>query len=264
MLYVLSLGMSHASLLGMIIYDGPSRFDGSPIVAIITGHDRPSKNPKTGTMAQLWILGKTDRPYQAVLDGTDRSVCGNCPLRGDVALEQPRACYVRVMQAPTAVYKRFLSGGYQTATPVEANAILKAKRYSLRLGAYGDPAALPLSVIRELASGIKTTGYTHAWLQSREYQPWIMASVDTASDQAKATRLGWRTFRTRTTNEPLQSGEISCPASAEAGHRTTCADCVLCGGANVQARNISIIAHGSAAIHFVTVRRNAVPMAIVA
>ena len=38
---------------GAIIYRGPSMLDGSPIVAILTGIDKPSHNPKTGPMAQL-------------------------------------------------------------------------------------------------------------------------------------------------------------------------------------------------------------------
>lgn len=57
--------------------------------------------------------------------------------------------------------------------------------------------------------------------------------------------LGWRTFRTRLQTEPARPDEIVCPASDEAGHRTTCEACNLCtGGARGAARSIVIQAHG--------------------
>jgi hypothetical protein len=38
--------------------------------------------------------------------------------------------------------------------------------------------------------------------------------------------------------------EFGCPASDEAHHRTTCAQCRLCRGTSSPARSVSIIAHG--------------------
>jgi len=44
---------------------------------------------------------------------------------------------------------------------------------------------------------------------------------------------------------PKLADEVTCPASKEAGHRTTCADCCLCGGKAVKTRkSIVINSHG--------------------
>ena len=40
---------------------------------------------------------------------------------------------------------------------------------------------------------------------------------------------------------------FECPASAEAGQRTTCEHCKLCAGASIAARNIAIVVHGTGA-----------------
>lgn len=47
---------------GLVLWEGPSRFTGVPIVAIVTGLGYwKSGNTKTGPMAQVWIL-RQDRP----------------------------------------------------------------------------------------------------------------------------------------------------------------------------------------------------------
>jgi len=76
-----------------------------------------------------------------------------------------------------------------------------------------------------------------------------MASVDTLEERAEAEQL-FRTFRVRRKGEPLDEGEISCPASKEAGKLTTCAACMLCGGTSKVAKSISIEAHGALAVNF--------------
>jgi imidazole glycerol phosphate synthase subunit HisF len=58
--------------------------------------------------------------------------------------------------------------------------------------------------------------------------------------------MGYRTFRTRTEAEALGAREIACPASDEAGNKTSCADCRACGGTAAKAKvSIAIIAHGT-------------------
>ena len=66
---------------GFILYEGPSTFDGEPIVVIITGYETPTSNRKTGDMLQSWIIKQGDYPSEAIKLGTDNSVCGTCPLR---------------------------------------------------------------------------------------------------------------------------------------------------------------------------------------
>ena len=89
-------------------------------------------------------------------------------------------------------------------------------------------------------------------------RPYLMASVDTEGEYLEAKASGWRTFRVRAHGERLQAREISCPASAESGHRTQCVRCGLCDGArdNDVRKDISIVVHGVGA-------RNFVPLALV-
>lgn len=59
--------------------------------------------------------------------------------------------------------------------------------------------------------------------------------------------MGFRTFRVIQEDDPLDSDEIMCPASAEMGKRTTCDRCGLCSGhadGTDTRKNIAIIDHG--------------------
>ena len=242
----------------MIIYEGPSRLGDGKIVAILTTN---STNKKTGPMAQLWILVAGSPPQVAAREGDDELVCGRClhrPLRRG-------SCYVVLHQAPTTVYYRWREGGYQQATP---EAVAAAARVSkLRLGAYGDPLALPLGVVEWLAAAFRRggrarhTGYTHQWHtvpddERARWQALCMASVDSPASALKAQSQGWRTFRVRNRAEPMMQGEVVCPAAAEAAVydenfdavQPTCSDCMMCSaGTCGTGNNVVIIVHGSPA-----------------
>ena len=69
-----------------------------------------------------------------------------------------------------------------------------------------------------------------------------MASADNLDAAALANLMGLRVFRVTTANDK-QAGETTCPASAEAGRRAQCADCLLCGGTTKAARDIVIKDH---------------------
>lgn len=243
------------------IWDGNSAIDGAPIVAIVTGLKRPSKNPKTGPMAQLWILRADISPLDAIASGSDRSICGDCGLRGSNGRE--RGCYVAVKNAPLAVWRRFTRGGYESLTPIALSAILRERKLRIRLGAYGDPAALPIAVIRDLVSQAPGwTGYTHRWQSRGDLAPYVMASADSPALAQRANALGFRTFRTRVDDQQLLPGEIACPASDEMDHRTSCDRCNLCNGATAddRRRSIAIIAHGPTTVHAVKfIRMMSVP-----
>lgn len=221
----------------MVVYEGPSVLNGASIVAIITGLATPSTNRKTGPMAQLWILDATTEPHIAVKTGEDESVCGDCPARN-------KWCYVTTFQGPLSIYRTWKRGGYQE---YDSN-LLEHK--ALRLGAYGDPAALPIETIRELGRSVdRFTGYTHQWKScSREFQHYCMASVDTLSDQAEAAASGWRTFRVSARSGEREGvREVVCPASEEAGQLIDCYTCGACDGRRrpTVKSNVVIRAHGS-------------------
>lgn len=229
---------------GIIVYEGPSALTGAPIVGIVTGLERPSANPKTGDMAQLWILRSDLNPSEAIHTGGDDAICGDCQhrsLQGHVG----RSCYVIWWLAPDQVYKAYRQGAYERPALPTAIDDRMAGHY-VRLGAYGDPAALPYATVLNVmrcASG--SIGYTQQW---RTCDPMFsrlcMASVQSTREHEEAVALGWRTFRVRPVGGPVLEREHICPASAEMGHTRTCRDCLLCGGSVVQARSIVIQAHG--------------------
>jgi hypothetical protein len=233
---------------GFIFYRGPSMLDGSPIVAIATRVTSASKNSKTGALVATYILRDDINPVDAVRQGLDKSVCGSCVHRGwyDATTNswKDRSCYVVIGQGPLGVFNGFERDIYPQVSPEQACEWLAD--HAVRLGTYGDPAAVPADVWHVMLRKVKAkAGYTHQWRTFPEFKRHCMASCDTAEEQQAATALGWRTFRTRLPFENKQSNEIACPASMEKGYATTCALCKACGGRSAKAKtSITIIAHG--------------------
>lgn len=249
-----------------VIWTGNSRYDGSPLVAILTGMDGSSANPKTGTgesaMAQLYIL-RADIDPNAAMQGHTSGNCGNCKHQSTydavTAKWTPGSCYVQVFFGPGSAYRAWVNGSYPVLTPAEAANICRERGIPIRIGAYGDGALIDPKVLRSIVRGIGSTGwtgYTHAWREQPHAKRSLMASVDTPDEARTAWAKGWRTFRTRLASEPLLPGEIACPASAEMGYRTVCATCRLCDGTRPgdTRRNIAIIAHGSTVSKYIALR----------
>lgn len=239
---------------GYVLWRGPSLLDGSPIAVVaLTG----SSNRKTGDMVQTYILRDDMRPMEAVRSGADAAICGDCKHRPSTG----GACYVVVAQGPTVVYKGLQAGKYPEVSGIEHINRLGDGRM-VRLGTYGDPAAVPAWVWEMLtlwAAG--WTGYSHQW--ANEALPMAhrariaalcMASVDSAAEAQQARSMGLRYFRVRAAGETLQAREFMCPASDEAGKRTTCAQCGACNGsAKASAASPVIVAHGSKARRFIAI-----------
>lgn len=235
---------------GAILWEGPSRIDGAPIVVIATGMHKRSANTKTGALVQTFILRADMHPVEAVRSGHDASICGQCPLRPINAHEVPGApqCYVNKGFGPAAVYRAYLRGSYPRMSARAARRAARAGR-DFRFGTYGDPGAVPLAVWRALDSK-RHTGYSHQWRRFPGLRSLCMASADSIADAREAWRRGWRTFRVIRSVAELQPNEILCPASAEAGKRTTCDSCGLCNGstgADDRRKSIAIIDHGPTA-----------------
>lgn len=229
--------------LGAIFYRGPSLLTGEPIVGILTGLEGGSSNPKTGPMVQAWILRSDVGPMDAKRLNLDDAICGDCASRGRDGFDS--ICYVTVWLGPLNVWKLFERGGYLEASWRELQALVEGR--FVRCGAYGDPAAIPFEVWRTLlVTAAGWVAYTHQWRRGDPRLKTIaMASVDTETEWYEAASDGWRTFRIRGAAEPLILGaECVCPASEEAGHRTTCEHCQLCRGTDRPARSVAIIAHG--------------------
>lgn len=233
-----------------IIYRGPSLIDGAPIVVIAIDSAR---NTKTGRMVQTYILRADIDPRDASKSGADASICGACPHRGapttDPKAKQAknRSCYVLLGQGPLIAYRTMLRGGYPTVTGHAAIAAIGAGKL-VRLGTYGDPAAVPSYIWESLISqAAGHTAYSHqAAVATAAFRPdYMMESADNEAQARAAWAQGRRTFRVvASVNNIVLGREILCPASKEAGRRVTCAQCKLCGGASVPAKSIAIPDHG--------------------
>jgi hypothetical protein len=123
----------------------------------------------------------------------------------------------------------------------------------IRIGTYGDGAAVPAYVWQALLSRANGhTAYSHqSGLAQSAFDPAIyMVSADSEAQARAAWETGKRTFRVIDTVSDIVKGkEILCPASKEAGAKTTCFSCGLCGGNSVKAKSIAIPAHGNGATH---------------
>ena len=226
--------MKHA-----IIYNGPSLLDGQPIVVIATYSNR---NTKTGHVVQTYILRSDINPLEASKTGADYSICGNCPMRGEVTTDpnrkiaKGRKCYVNLGQGVLIVFKSFLRGVYQEGNPRDMG-----RGRFVRVGTYGDPAAVPQRVWELLLSDADGfTAYTH----QKPWRPEIaMQSADSHAEAVMHWKENRRTFRViADLGELDKANETICPASKEAGRRVQCAECRLCAGFK-QAKSIAIVQH---------------------
>lgn len=234
---------------GIVIYSGPSMLTGAPIVAIATGLKRSSSNSKTGGMIQTWILPQSTAPHIAQKSGEDGAVCGTCPFSAN------RGCYVQTEHAPLSVWKAWKADRYDIAGTDALPLIFDGRM--VRLGSYGDPAAVPFEVWQSVLTSVsRHTGYTHQWRTcDPRFSAIVMASTERLQDVTRAAAKGWRTFYVRADGsdidtEPLTGRKIvTCPASAESGHRTTCEDCGLCDGTYFTDKraHVAIAPHGAKA-----------------
>ena len=232
---------------GYTIYKGPSELDGEDIVVPAAGYFWPSRNEKTGPMIQTYILRQDMAPAEAVKTGADKSICGNCAMRGD-GTGKDRPCYVTLHRGPRNVYGHWKAGGYPECAPGKTRLMGR----SVRIGAYGDPAAVPTPVWADLTASTGTwSGYTGQWRDFPELASLCMASVTSMDEREEAKSLGWRTYRVRLDSEPVSSEEVICPGSHEGGRKTQCARCMLCSGtAHKSAKDVTSIAHGAGSSAF--------------
>ena len=196
--------------------------------------ERSSSNSKTGDMVQLAILPIDNKPTEA-LKNRQLPNCSSCALIS--------TCYVNTVSL-NAVYKQTVNQA--------VSAVPKQLRAPIRLGSWGDPGLLPLSLLQQLigAAGAHT-GYTHLWQQiGQEYSAVLMASIDhlTAKQQRLTVQQlkqlawdkGYRTYSILQPGEKQSAQERSC---LYVSNNTQCRYCKLCDGASSQ-RSITAPLHG--------------------
>lgn len=234
---------------GYVIYRGPSLINDKPIVVIAI---TKSSNKKTGNMVQTYILPDNNMlPTYNAKALEDEAVCGDCKHRRG----KGGSCYVNLGQGVTVVTKSYWSGSYPESLSLASESCTGR---NVRLGTYGDPAAVPVYVWQSLLRFAKAwTGYTHQWHKSStdpQIMQYCMASVDSDSEFIQAQSMGYRTFRVRAKDQPLLAREFVCPASAEGGKRKLCTECKACdGGIDTHKASPSIVVHGSLKSRFIPI-----------
>lgn len=230
----------------VLFYDGPSRLTGDRIFVVATAQNG---NRKIGPMLQFWIIPAIS-PIAAVRSGRDAAVCGDCRLRGDRG--HGRVCYVEYFRAVENIWQSQRRADRTERIPVEDFAP-RIAGLQLRIGAYGDPVAVPLAIWQPLLAVARGwTAYTHQHRRddlTDGFKPWCMASVDTDAEQLEAAARGWRTFRVRPAGGAVAASEVVCPHEQNAAIQ--CAGCSLCRGAARQAKHVVVTVHGRGGVkHF--------------
>ena len=211
---------------GAVLYEGPSKVDGEPIVAIMT---YASSNEKTGDMPQVWILPRDIHPHQARVEGHDARVCAGCIFAGN------RGCYVNWLELKS-IADSYARGNYSDWDHA-AWWMRRSAPVAIRIGAYGDPAVVPVEVWDRLASlppQPTILGYTQLWRSplSRGLERHAMASTKSPLERAEAKRRGWRSFRVALPQDAAcAQGQVRCPATDS--DEDTCKGCRLCAGSAV-------------------------------
>lgn len=224
----------------MKIWQGKSLINGEPIMVCLSGLKKPSENRKTGPMVHAWILPVAEPMQVAVKTGLDAAVCGGCLRRRSVRTPPkdptrkglwelrcpescsscmacgPRgrplgavvdvhggngdmsACYVIPWTVPKLMHELHAKAPrvyYRKAI----EAIEECGRV-VRLGAVGDPTAVPLQFWKTIIpTELWGPTYTQRWREvDYHWRDHAMASVDTYDDAKVARDRGWRTFRVRT------------------------------------------------------------------
>ena len=223
------------------IIEIPSELMPDQTIVLIAKYNQT--NRKTGLMVQLSIL---DTSIQAVhkIDGSIPNGQG-CSESQCTAF---KACYVRSniqhIFPMTGVLNRYKAGELPSIHWIDFVVLCQDK--NVRFGEFGDPAAINIRYVEELAYRAKNhTGYTHQWKTcNQDLRFFFMASVETQADYDQAVSMGWKCFFVGA--DPIKGKIMQCPNESKANLQ--CQDCMLCNGAKTKF-SISIQPHGRQGKH---------------
>jgi len=196
---------------------------------VIFNFQSSSNNSKTNDMVQVFMI-----PVEWVIEGrilSDKTVCFDCPF----SMAEKGGCYVQKGQSKMGLISKVKSLSRQLETIPQFSSEIEEQILKLidgkfvRFGAYGEPVLLGESLTTKICSLAKGwTGYTHQWSLSKYSwaSKFFMASVEGDFMKRVANKLGFRTFLVGISTEK----SVVCPASKEAGQKTTCLNCLLCSG----------------------------------
>lgn len=216
----------------LVLWTGPSAFDGTPIALVAHRVNAPSGNRKTGDMVQVSIMRADLSPVDAWRAGADGAVCPDACAHRSRPRGGAGTCYVnkaRLSAAHAAALRAIAAGSVGFPPGIFTGA-------QVRGGMEGDPAAVPLRVWSRVLAGVKRhTLYTADWRTLPDaWQAYAMASCDTPAAAAEATARGWRVFAASASaadDVAYQSaGMRPCPSD------TVGLTCERCGGCDGHAR----------------------------
>lgn len=205
-----------------------------------------SRNRKTGSGVQVWILDATMHPSDSRRGGFDaKNQCKGCPFASY------GGCYVSDLPL-ASIWNTWRKGGYQRLNfgTKKWKEFFDSAEF-VRFGAYGNPSLVPLRMVRDIAKRVKTiSGYFHDWHlmkpeRAQAYGEFFMASCE-ANTYKKAQSLGLRTFTTLPTKEKSNK-KFGIECLADKTGTIQCKDCGLCDGnrrKNKVRPNVWIRVHG--------------------
>jgi hypothetical protein len=212
---------------------------------VIVNFQFKTGNTKTGALIQNYIIPASWLESEAKISTlSDKAVCFDCPHSRD----QNKSCYVRKGQSEMGLASKVrslrklgLENIPELSPESEADLLEAISGRGVRFGSYGEPVLLGEALINKISKKAKFwTGYTHQWHKNNWAKDYFMASVESETISKAAQKSGFRTFFVGET----QSKEyVTCPASKEAGNKTTCDNCKLCMGTSSKAKSVTILPH---------------------
>ena len=210
----------------VVLWRGPSRLDGSPIQVVSSCSGRsPSRNGKTGDVLQVSIMRRDVNPFTAWIQGLDGAVCPERCSHRSKSRGGDATCYVNKLKTKPA----WLAASKREVT--EESLTSFGSGALIRIGAEGDPSAVPLSVWCSLVSqSAGWYGYTADWrVLGPDWQRLFMASCVTPAEATQAMALGWRVFCSSAapTDDALYREQRlrECPAVSRGLDCVACAQC---------------------------------------
>lgn len=203
-------------------------------------------NTKTGDLIQNYIIPAEWIESEAKISTlSDKPVCFDCPHSKD----QNKTCYVRKGQSEMglsskvrSLRKMGLDNIPELSPAMEADLLQAIEGRGVRFGSYGEPVILGEALIGKISKRAKFwTGYTHQWHKNNWAKKYFMASVETETISNLAQKSGFRTFLVGNVSDG--KNYVTCPASKEAGQKTTCDNCRLCMGTQSKAKSVTIKPH---------------------
>jgi hypothetical protein len=137
--------------------------------------------------------------------------------------------YVGFISMLKSIAKEF--GTFDNIPTFRFDMIIQAREMSqgtyVRFGTYGEPSLHPIKMIEEMSNVASNwTGYTHQWMRN-DLSKFFMASTHDINEEIVARLKGYRSF---IATESKIDSIVNCPASKEAGFKSTCSKCNLCSG----------------------------------